>query len=51
MTAIWLGGTEHQDPRECGEICIAKIDADAIELRRGRDAASRPTTTTGSPET
>ncbi|WP_431796010.1 hypothetical protein [Microbacterium enclense] len=33
MTAIWLGGTDHQDPRECGEICIAKIDADAIGLR------------------
>lgn len=30
MTAIWLVGTEHRDPRESGEICVAEIDADAI---------------------
>lgn len=33
MTAIWLVGTEHQDRRECGEICVAEIDAGAIGLR------------------
>ncbi|RWR19975.1 hypothetical protein D8Y23_06940 [Microbacterium enclense] len=33
MTAIWLVGTEHQDPRECGEICVAEIDADTVRLR------------------
>ena len=30
MTAIWLVGTEHDDPRDSGEICVAEIDADAI---------------------
>lgn len=30
MTAIWLVGTEHDDPRDSGEICVAEIDADAV---------------------
>ncbi|SIR94492.1 hypothetical protein [Microbacterium sp. RURRCA19A] len=30
MTAIWLVGIEHDDPRDSGEICVAEIDADAI---------------------
>lgn len=30
MTAIWLVGTEHLDPGDSGEICVAEIDADAI---------------------
>lgn len=33
MTAIWLVGTEHEDPRDAGEICVAEIDADAIGPR------------------
>lgn len=30
MSAIWLVGTEHDDPRDSGEICVAEIDADAV---------------------
>ena len=30
MTAVWLVGTEHEDPRDSGEICVAEIDADAV---------------------
>lgn len=30
MTAIWLVGTEHEDPRDSGEICVVEIDADAL---------------------
>ncbi len=33
VTAIWSVGTEHRDPRECGEICVAEIDADAVGLQ------------------
>lgn len=33
MTAIWLVGAEHPDPRECGEICVAEIGADAVALQ------------------
>lgn len=29
MTAIWLVGTEHLDPGDSGELCVAEIDADA----------------------
>ena len=30
MTAIWLVGTEHRDPRDSGEICVVEIDAHAV---------------------
>ena len=30
MLAAWLVGTEHQDERDTGEVCIFEIDADAI---------------------
>lgn len=33
MTAIWLVGTEHRDPRDSGEICVAEIDAHTVGAR------------------
>lgn len=36
MTAIWLVGTEHRDPADAGEICVAEIDAEAIGPGRTR---------------
>ncbi|MEW1959857.1 hypothetical protein [Kineococcus sp. NPDC059986] len=30
MLAAWLVGTEHLDERDCGEICLAEVDADAV---------------------
>ncbi|MCS5497189.1 hypothetical protein NY547_08075 [Cnuibacter physcomitrellae] len=27
MVAAWLVGTEHEDPRDCGEVCLAEIDS------------------------
>ncbi len=30
MLAVWLVGTEHLDERDCGEICLAEVDADAV---------------------
>lgn len=45
MTAIRLVGAEHQDPRECGEICVAEIGADAVSLQmRTRSAMLRRAT-------
>ena len=30
MLAVWLVGTEHEDPRDSGEVCVFEIDADAV---------------------
>jgi hypothetical protein len=30
MLAVWLVGTEHQDPSDSGEVCVFEIDADAV---------------------
>lgn len=50
MLAAWLVGTEHEDARAAGEVCIFEIDADAIgdesTARSGVKAHGDPDLTT-----
>ena len=50
MLAAWLVGTEHEDDRESGEICLFEIDASAVgsttTARAGVKAHSDPELTT-----